>query len=121
EGRDVSYTTDVDTHSSPNLLLNHAVFLSVGHDEYWSAEMRANVINARDHGVNLAFFGANAAYFRIKFAADAAGASNRRIICYKNPAIDPDTLRWRDLNLPENAFLGVMSDGVADSENYVVS
>src|SRR5438105_1967860 len=59
-GRDVTYVTDVDTNNDPNLLLRHATFLSVGHDEYWSDAMRTNVTNARDHGINIGFFGANA-------------------------------------------------------------
>ncbi|HTD64816.1 MAG TPA: IPT/TIG domain-containing protein, partial [Verrucomicrobiae bacterium] len=122
-GRDVTYASNVDVHANPNLLLSprRSVFLSVGHDEYWSGEMRANVTNARDSGVNLAFFSGNAVYFRIRFGVNAAGAANRRIICYKNPTVDPLTIRWRDQNLPENALIGVMSDGVADNENFVVS
>ena len=123
EGRDVTYATSVETHANPNLLLSprRAAFLSVGHDEYWSGEMRTNVTNARDNGVNLAFFSANAVYFRIRFAADSLGTANRRIICYKNPAIDPITYRWRDQSLPENALIGVMSDGAADNNNFIVS
>ncbi len=35
-GYNVSYTTGVDTDRRGNLLTNHKVFLSVGHDEYWS-------------------------------------------------------------------------------------
>jgi hypothetical protein len=47
EGYDVSYSTDVDTHQRPvvdaAVPLGHRVFLSVGHDEYWSAAMRSHV------------------------------------------------------------------------------
>ena len=46
-GYDLSYTTDLDIARSNanniNPLLNHKVFLSVGHDEYWSKEERNNV------------------------------------------------------------------------------
>lgn len=35
-GYDVTYSTDIDTHTSPAKLLNHKAFLSVGHDEYWT-------------------------------------------------------------------------------------
>ena len=35
------------------LLTNHKAFLSVGHDEYWSGDQRANIEAARDQGVNL--------------------------------------------------------------------
>src|SRR5579884_901916 len=46
QGFDLTYTTDVDTDTNVNPLTNHKAFLSVGHDEYWSAGMRQNVQNA---------------------------------------------------------------------------
>ena len=46
-GYNVSYSTDVDTDRRGSELLEHKVFLSVGHDEYWSAGQRANVEAAR--------------------------------------------------------------------------
>src|SRR5436309_1962385 len=62
EGYDVSYTTDVDTHERPiagDGSPAHRIFLSVGHDEYWSWAMREHVESARDRGVHLAFLGAD--------------------------------------------------------------
>ena len=51
-GYDVSYITGVDTdRARRDLLRSHKVFLSVGHDEYWSGAQRANVEAARDAGV----------------------------------------------------------------------
>ena len=49
-GYDVSYQSGVDTDRCGALLLNHKTFLSVGHDEYWSGNQRANVEAARDAG-----------------------------------------------------------------------
>jgi hypothetical protein len=63
EGYDVTYITDVDTHEDVNRLLRGKAFLSVGHDEYWSEAMKANVVQARDQGVSLGFFGSNCMYF----------------------------------------------------------
>jgi hypothetical protein len=116
QGYDVSYVTNMDIHADPNLLLQHKVFMSVGHDEYWSQAMRDNVEQARDTGVNLAFFSANSAYWRVRFEPSGAGAPDRVMVCYKDPAAnDPiaPTYRWRDLenNRPENALLGVMYTG----------
>jgi hypothetical protein len=123
-GFDVSYCTDIDTHLDPNSLLGHKAFLSVGHDEYWSWEMRANVKRARDHGVNLGFFSANTCYWQIRFASDSRGNPNRSIVCYKDRALTRDpymsdgnsehrklvTVRWRDfpVSMPEDELLGVM-------------
>ena len=127
EGYDVVYSTDVDTHESPAQLLLHKGFLSVGHDEYWSYEMRQNVTAARDKGVNLGFFGANICYWQIRFeTSPITGASDRTIVCYKAlSSQDPDaanpatyylvTTRWRDTHVtlkanPEDAFIGIMSN-----------
>ncbi len=123
-GFDVSYCTDIDTHQDPEMLLKHKAFLCVGHDEYWSWEMRANVTRARDSGVDLGFFSGNTCYWQIRVAADSRGTPNRTIVCYKDRALtqdpymndgDPDhrrlvTVRWRDFPvlMPEDALLGVM-------------
>jgi len=49
-GYDVSYFTGVDSDRHGELIRQHRVFLSVGHDEYWSADQRKNVEAARDAG-----------------------------------------------------------------------
>ena len=46
-GYDVSYSTGVDTDRSGPLITRHKVFMSVGHDKYWSGVQRANVEAAR--------------------------------------------------------------------------
>ena len=66
-GYNVSYTTGVDTDRRGNLLTNHKVFLSVGHDEYWSGAQRANVEAARNAGVHLAFFAGNDIYWKTRW------------------------------------------------------
>jgi len=43
EGYDVSYLSNVDTHSDRKGLLRAKAWLSVAHDEYWSLEMFNNV------------------------------------------------------------------------------
>jgi hypothetical protein len=67
-GFDVSYTTDMDlvrnNVNSINLLLNHKIFLSNGHDEYWSKEERNTVEAAKAAGKNLAFFSGNEIYWK---------------------------------------------------------
>ena len=40
-GYDVAYFTGVDAARSGNLIENHKLYLSVGHDEYWSGPRRA--------------------------------------------------------------------------------
>jgi hypothetical protein len=122
-GYDVSYMSEIDTDRSGSLLLQHKVFLSVGHDEYWSGQQRANVEAARAAGVNLAFFSGNAVFWKTRWE-NSIGPSNtpyRTLVCYKETLtggkIDPSptwTGSWRDPsvsppadgNRPENALMG---------------
>src|SRR5437763_2623889 len=133
QGYDVSYSTDLDTHTNGSRLLDYRAFLAVGHDEYWSNEMYNAVQNARDAGVDLAFLGSNAVYWQIRFESSASGVANRVEVCYKNVQLDPlyninntlVTVRWRDapVNRPEQTLLGAMYTSITDSDNlyaYVV-
>src|SRR5947208_5622759 len=114
-GYDVTYSTDVDTHTDGNRLLSHRGILSAGHDEYWSGPMYDAFVAARDAGVNLAFFGANAVYWQVRFEPSSSGVPNRVLVCYKDAAIDPvadrslKTVNWRDdpVNRPEQTLIGV--------------
>jgi hypothetical protein len=118
QGYDLSYMSSVDLDEHPEQLLNHRAYISLGHDEYWSLAMRNGVENARNHGVGLLFFGADDAYWQIRYAPDSQGHPDRTIICYKNAQSDPlynkdnvlVTVRWRDppVNRPENALIGIM-------------
>lgn len=125
QGFDMSYTTNLDMDVSPNPLANHKVFVSVGHDEYWSKGERDNVENAIASGVNVAFFGANDAYWQIRYEPDSHGNPYRTQVGYKDYATDttppgPDpawgvnnsivTTNWRDpvVNRPENSMIGIM-------------
>src|SRR5262245_28646285 len=104
-GYDTSYFTDVDSDRNGALIRNHKVFLSVGHDEYWSGQQRANVEAARDAGVDLALFRGNECYRKTRWenSIDASGTPYRPLVCYKESKngakIDPSpqwTGTWRD-------------------------
>lgn len=122
-GYDVSYTTGVDTARRGYLLKKHRVFMSVGHDEYWSDEQRDNVEAARDAGVHLAFFSGNAIFWRTRWEPSIApsGEPFRTLVSYKDThdgtKIDPSPIytgTWRDARFssnlgggrPENALKG---------------
>jgi hypothetical protein len=115
-GYDVSYFTGADTDARGAEIREHRVFLSVGHDEYWSGSQRANVEAARDAGVDLAFFSGNESFWKTRWSAD-----HRTLISYKethnNAKIDPtpaSTGSWRDPRFgpdggrPENALTGTL-------------
>jgi Domain of unknown function (DUF4082)/Fibronectin type III domain/Bacterial Ig domain len=83
------------------LLEQHRVFMSSGHDEYWSGTQYANVQAARDAGVNLAFFSGNEIFWKTRWAASSFDSStpNRTLITYKethfNAPTDPaDPPTW---------------------------
>jgi len=138
EGYVVTYTTDVDTHERGHLLTKHKAFLSVGHDEYWSWEMRDNVEAALAQGVHLGFFGANIGYWQVRFEPSlATGALNRTMVCYKSQAEqkdpffhDPDPAKRRrtttqfrrhPVNRPEAAIIGVMYESHQAQGDIVIS
>ena len=109
EGYDVTYTTDVDTDAATDITNGplspgrHKVFLSVGHDEYWSWQMRDNLEQARNRSsqpLNVGWFGANNSHWQVRFAnsSPASGPGNeprRTIITYKQLATSIES-DWRD-------------------------
>ncbi len=126
-GYDVSYMAGVDVDRYGSLLLNHKMYLDVGHDEYWSGQQRANVQAARDAGVNLSFWSGNEMYWRTRWGDSISSDSTayRTLISYKetwspDASIDPSdewtgTFRDPRLNspatgagIPENALIGQM-------------
>jgi hypothetical protein len=89
QGFDMSYTTNVDVSERPETLRQHRMFVSLGHDEYWTKEERDAVEGTRDHGVNVAFFGGNEAYWQARLDASANGEPGRVVTEYKDAALDP--------------------------------
>src|SRR5438132_12021722 len=81
-GYDVTYTTDLDVvREGPSALLRRGAFLSVGHDEYWPGEERDAVEAARDAGMPVLFFGANAAYWKVRLSESGADGNARVVTC----------------------------------------
>lgn len=79
QGYDVSYISNVDTHTDASGLLRAKAFLSVGHDEYWSLQMFENVKSAIAAGVNAAFLCGNSCDGVLAFYPARAGATDRVI------------------------------------------
>lgn len=105
QGFDVTYCTSIDTHTRTELRWSKKqfrTFLSVGHDEYWSSEMRDNVQAARDRGVNLGFFSANVCYWKVHF-----DPTSRRMTVRKDGPLNYDLWRYRFSNAPEVSMIGV--------------
>jgi hypothetical protein len=94
-GYDVTYISNLDTHSDPKGLSRARGFLSVGHDEYYSIEMFRNLETAIARGLNVAFFSGNTACGRIEMKAPH---SFSRIDVF-GPADPEDLKRFPDMAL----------------------
>jgi hypothetical protein len=135
-GYDVSYIASTDLNQRSELLLTHEIFVTSGHDEYWSATERSAVEAARDAGVSLSFFGGNDIFWKTYWETSSFDATipDRTLVSYKSThdnenvdSVNPDiwTGTWRDPRfsppadggLPENALMGTMfmvnSDGAS--------
>ncbi len=122
-GLPLAYATDLELDSRPELFEGARALIFAGHDEYWTAGMRATVLAARDAGTNLAFFGANTAYRRVRLEPSPLGEA-RVMVCYKNAEEDPakGTHQWRlpPDPQPESELTGVLYECNPVNAPYVV-
>jgi len=91
-GYNVSYTSCVEVARQGSLLLSHKIFMSAGHDEYWSKEQRDNVEAARNAGVHCAFFTGNEVYWKTRWESDASGNAFHTLVCYKEGTLGDGTV-----------------------------
>ena len=74
------------------------MFISSGHDEYWSGPERSNVQAARDAGVNLAFFSGNEMFWRTRWepSIDPGHTDGRTLVAYKDTHFNgpTDPVEW---------------------------
>jgi Domain of unknown function (DUF4082)/Bacterial Ig-like domain/Bacterial Ig domain len=109
-GYNVSYLSGLDVATNGSLLLNHKVFMSSGHDEYWTAQQMQNVLAARKAGVNLAFFSGQTAFWETRFgpSIDGSNTPNRNMYAYKMTKMElnpPDGIAD-----PSGTWTGAFSD-----------
>lgn len=97
----VDYCTDLDIQLEPGMLEPYRLLLSVGHDEYWSAEVRSAVQRFASGGGNVAFFGGNTCWWRVTFDDDGD-----RMSCLHPPVSAERSDQWWRIE-PENTLTGV--------------
>ena len=130
-GVPLSYFANVDLHERQDLLTGALGYVSTGHDEYWTPSMRRTVETARDTGTNLAFLGANTAYWRIRLDDRPTGPLRLETGYRYDAAIDPMreedpedvTGRFRDAPAadPEDGLAGVLYECYPVDADYVVA
>eukprot|EP00039_Didymoeca_costata_P012108 m.173198 g.173198 ORF g.173198 m.173198 type:complete len:886 (+) comp15384_c0_seq12:174-2831(+) len=124
-GFSVAYSTCVDSARRGQDILKYKLFVSVGHDEYWSRLQRDSVTRARDAGVHMAFLSGNEVYWKIRWengkSPNTENDAFRTMVVYKDTQsmvnLDPEewTGTWRDARpinregaRPENELTGTM-------------
>jgi hypothetical protein len=122
-GIEVATVTDLDVDADSTLLLGRRGVLIVGHPEYWTRHIRDAMDRARDSGVGIALFGANAGYWQVRLETDSTSAGSESgpvVFCAKDYTRDPlyDTVADKDLTVrfrnlhprrPEVALFGVQT------------
>lgn len=112
QGYDVTYASSIDLHEGRVKPFRHAALVFPGHDEYWSAGMRATTERAFQSGTHGAFLAANNCYWHVRISDDG-----RIVTCYKeaeDPAADRHgrTRTWRSIKKAEQRFIGVQYTGI---------
>ncbi len=112
EGYEIGVVTNADLADHPEVLDDARLYLSVGHDEYWSAGMRDTVEGFIARGGNAAFLSGNTSLWQVRL-------EDHQMIGYKgfyknDPVFDTDrqhllTSFYSDVLVarPENAMTGV--------------
>lgn len=114
-GFNTDFCTSIDLHQDAAVLIGYQLFLTAGHDEYWSRAMRSKLDAFVAAGGNAAIFSGNTCWWQIRLEANAKGLANRSLVCYKSRTADPDTrepfktTNWIDLvpPEPENSTIGL--------------
>ena len=124
EGYALDYCTNADLEDHATLLIDngapaYSLYLSVGHDEYWSGPMRDTVEDFIAAGGNAAFLSGNTAFWQVRHEDPTPTGPGKTMIGYKgqfksDPVFGTDkqatlTSIWSDhlLERPENHMTGV--------------
>jgi hypothetical protein len=86
-GYEFDYLTQADLHFDPDCLAGYRCVIVVGHDEYWTWEMRDVIDAFVVNGGGLARFAGNYQW-QVRLSADG-----RTQYCYRLPSLDPEAAR----------------------------
>ena len=115
EGFEIGVCTNADLEEHPEVLEGAGLYLSVGHDEYWSRGMRDTVEDFIAGGGNAAFFSGNTSLWQVRIEGDDHDVMVGYKGFFKNdPLLGTDsepevTTFWSDVIVgrPENTMTGV--------------
>ena len=120
-GYAIDVVTNADLEDHPDVLLGggRSLFLSVGHDEYWSGPMRDTVEGFIGQGGNAAFLSGNTSFWQVRLEDPTPEGPAATMVGYKgffkqDPVYGTDrvgelTSIWSDhlIERPENHMTGV--------------
>ena len=85
EGYEIDVVTNADLEDHPELLLGRRrpLYLSVGHDEYWSAGMRDTSRPSSPRGGNAAFLSGNTSFWQVRLEEPTPEGPAATMVGYK--------------------------------------
>ena len=89
---DVEFCTNVDLHTDATLLQPYRLFISCGHDEYWSTVMRDRIEAFAADGGNVMFLSGNVCY---------------RPVDFDGRLMTRTAESWQEVNRPEASTTGL--------------
>ena len=112
-GYQLDYAVNADLED-PATLADRRVYLSVGHDEYWSGPMRDTVESFTRAGGNALFLSGNTAFWQVRITDDGTAMIGFKDRFERDPVFGTAeqhrlTSMWSDhlVGRPENAMTGV--------------
>ena len=118
-GLNIDQVADTDINNSPSLVTNYGGLIFSGHPEYMTRTEFDTVAAARNMGINIAFMGANSAYWQSRVEPSPTGP-DRHLVIYRDPLLDPQT-DWQKvttkfgnppINTPPSLLTGEKTAGV---------
>lgn len=118
-GLDFDQISDVDLNNSPSIVTSYNGLVFSGHPEYMTRREFDAIAAARNMGINIAFMGANSAYWQSRIEPSPSGP-DRHLVIYRDALIDPET-DWQKvsvefgnprINTPPSLLTGEKTAGV---------
>ncbi len=118
-GLNIDQTTDIDVSHAPSVVTKYSALLMSGHPEYMTRREFDTILAARNLGENIAFMGANGAYWQVRTESSPTGP-DRHLVIYRNARADPQT-NWQQIsiqfgdsriNTPPSLLTGEVTAGV---------
>ncbi|UTW64587.1 hypothetical protein KFE98_10740 [bacterium SCSIO 12741] len=121
KGYDYDLFSDEDLHDDDQLLYAYKAFIIHTHPEYWTKEMYNHLYRYLQRGGNFMYLGGNGVYWKVVIDKHQNVLEVRKEgETHKYEATQGG--QWRNLDLPEQALLGVAYDarGYGTEKPYVV-